>query len=49
MEIGHERLPLAVVIQGDADGTAMMTIILPDDTAGAQLPQPGVVIRAAGD
>ena len=45
-----EELPrLREVVQRDAHGAPVVTIVLPYDLLAVQLPQPGVVVRARGD
>lgn len=40
---------LRVVVQRDADGAAVVAVVLADDLLAVQLPEAGVVVRAGGD
>lgn len=40
---------LRVVVQGNANSTAMVSVVLADDLLAVQLPEAGVVVRAGGD
>lgn len=40
---------LGVVIEGDADGAAVVAVVLADDLLAVQLPEAGVVVAAGRD
>ena len=54
MPIGHaQSVNLLVadgrVVERDTDSTTVMSVVLPDDALATKLPQPCVVVRAAGN
>ena len=47
---GRARLPAdSRVVKCNADGAAVVAVILADDVQAAELPEAGVVVRARGD